>query len=66
MKTFIGAALGILAAAIIFVCGYRLGLIDARKQIADAIRAGQLTVEQRIDHLADQIESARYLPTGAQ
>lgn len=65
-KVIIGAALGMLAAVIIFVCGYKLGAEDARHRIADAIRSGRLTVEQRIDHLAEQIERGEYIPTGDQ
>ena len=43
---------------------YCVGAITARREIADAIRAGRLNLLQRIDHVAAQIESGIYRPVG--
>lgn len=43
---------------------YCIGTYVARREIADAIRAGRLNLLQRIDHVAAQIESGRYRPVG--
>lgn len=52
--------------AIIFVLGCYLGSDWERRKIAEAIRAGRLTVMQRVDSIADQIEAGpqSYIPSG--
>jgi hypothetical protein len=45
-----------------FAVGWVLGATITARQIAEAIRIGALSVEQNIDHLANQIESGQYKP----
>ena len=45
-----------LLCSFIFVLGFLLGAALTRRQIAEAVRLGRLTVQQRVDAIADQIE----------
>ncbi|MBA0089145.1 MAG: hypothetical protein HRJ53_29495 [Acidobacteria bacterium Pan2503] len=43
-----------------FYLGWVFGATITAREIAAAIRAGRINVEQRLDHLGDQIESGLY------
>jgi hypothetical protein len=46
------------------LAGIVVGDQAARYQIAQAIRSGRLSIGQRIDSVANQIESGKYRPVG--
>lgn len=39
-----------------FVAGIQLGMTVARREVADGIRSGRLSVNQRVEHIARQVE----------
>lgn len=43
-----------------FAVGWIFGAHITAHKIAEAIRAGRLSVVQRIDHIAEQMESGQY------
>ena len=45
--------------------GFALGDRWRRQEISQAIRSGRLSIVQRIDSVAQQIESGHYRPVGA-
>lgn len=49
-----------------FIIGEAYGEQSAKHKIAEAIRSGRLTVQQRVDSIADQIEDDRYIGVGEQ
>jgi hypothetical protein len=44
--------------------GFALGDRWRRHEIAKAIRTGRLSIEQRVESVASQIETGRYHPVG--
>ena len=55
--------LGLFVAAMLFTVGWVIGAEKTRRSIASAIRLGRLSLNQRVDSVAEQIEADVYMGT---
>jgi hypothetical protein len=57
----LGALIALLFFAGVLLLGFVLGALHARREIAAVIRAGELSLQQRLEHVAEQVESGHYV-----